>query len=72
MGWRLTMECGFHNHIVMETLLSHSYVDCLRSEEKTMVSQLTKNIVKPDKILLTIKYQDQMKLNTIKTIYNAC
>jgi len=35
-----------------------------------MVNQLTKNMVKPGKILLTIKDKDQINVNTIKTIYN--
>ena len=46
-------------HKVMATLFGHSNVGCLSSEEKTMVNQLTKNMVKPSQILLTIKDQDQ-------------
>ena len=70
--WRVTIECGFHNHKVMTTLLGHSYVSRLSSEEKTMINQLTKNMVKLGQILLTIKDQDQTNLSTIKTIYNEC
>ena len=44
----------------------------ISSEEKTMINQLTKNIVKLGQILLTIKDQDQTNLSTIKTIYNEC
>jgi len=42
----------------MATLLGHSYVGHLSSEEKFMVNQLTKNMVKPSQILLAIKDQD--------------
>ena len=34
LGWRLTIECGFHNHKVTETLLGHSYASCLSSDKK--------------------------------------
>jgi len=44
-----------HNHKVMATLLGYSYVGRLSSEEKIMVNQSTKNMVKLDQILLTIK-----------------
>jgi len=45
----------------METLFDHLYVGRLSSEEKTMVYQLTKNMVKPGQILLTIKDQTFLK-----------
>ena len=32
--WKVTLECGFYNHKVMTTLLSHSYVNRLSSGEK--------------------------------------
>ena len=34
IGWKITLECGFHNHKVMTPLFGHSYVGCLSSEEK--------------------------------------
>ena len=55
---KLTVECGFHNHKVMTTLFDHSYADRLSNEEKTLVNQLTKNMIKLGQILLTIKDQD--------------
>ena len=72
IGWRFIVVCGFHNHKVMTTLFGHSYASHLSSEEKTLVNQLTKNMVKPGQILLAIKDQDQTNVNTIKIIYNEC
>jgi len=57
---------------VVATLLGHSYVGHLCSEEKNMVNQLTKNIVKLGQILLTTKKQDQKNVSTLKIIYNEC
>ena len=48
---KLTVECGFHNHKVMTTLFDHSYADRLSNEEKTLVNQLTKNMIKLGQIL---------------------
>ncbi|KAH1216605.1 hypothetical protein GmHk_13G037446 [Glycine max] len=70
IGCRFPVECGFHNHKLMEILLGYSYASRLSSEKKTMVNQLTKNMVKSGQMLLTIKDQNQTNLNTIKIIYN--
>jgi len=62
--------CGVHKNKVSETLLGYVHVGCLSSEEKTMLSQMTKNMVKPSQILLTIKDQDHKNVTTIKIVYN--
>ncbi|KAL5164246.1 hypothetical protein HKD37_18G049606 [Glycine soja] len=59
---KLNVECDFHNHKVISTILGHSYT------EKTVINQLIKNMVKLSQILLIIK--DQTNVNIIKTIYN--
>jgi len=56
----------------MTILLGHSYDSCLSNEEKIMINQLTKNMMKFDQILLTIKDQNQTNVSTIETIYNEC
>ncbi|RDY04309.1 hypothetical protein CR513_12030, partial [Mucuna pruriens] len=43
----------------------------LSSEEQSFLGEITKNMVKPSYILLTIKDQDKLKINIIRTIYNA-
>jgi len=64
----LSDDC-FH---YFETLLGHVYVDRLSKEEKTLLDQMIKNIVKPSQFFLTIKDQDQTNVTTIKTKNNAC
>ena len=49
--WKLIVECDFHNHKVMATYPGHSYGSRFSSEEKIMVNQLTKNMVKPGQVL---------------------
>ena len=58
VGWKHFVICGVHNHKVSETLLGHAYVSHLNSEEKTMLSQMTKNMLKSGQIFLIVKDQD--------------
>lgn len=39
----------------VETLVGHAYVGWLSREEMTMLADMTKNMVKPRKVLLTLK-----------------
>jgi len=53
-----------------ETLVEYLYVGHLSSEEKTLLSQMTKNMVKFGQILLTNKDQKQKNIVAIKTLYD--
>lgn len=65
-GWKLNVVCGFHNH---EVAKGNAYASRLSGEEKSLIGDLTKNMVKPRDILLTLKDHDQDI--TIKQVYNA-
>ncbi|XP_020216699.1 PKS-NRPS hybrid synthetase CHGG_01239 [Cajanus cajan] len=62
--------CGYHNHDLAETLVGHSYAGRLSAEEKSLVGEMTKNMVKPRNILLTLKDRNVHNLSTIRHIYN--
>ena len=49
----------------------HSYAGRLSDGEKTILSDMTKNLLKPRNILLSIKNHDEYNVSTMKTIYNA-
>ena len=70
-GWKLKVLCGLHNHERAETLVGHAYPGRLTIEEKSLVEDMTKNMVKPKNILLTLKDHNQGNLTTIKHIYNV-
>lgn len=70
-GWTIDVKCGIHNHELAETLSGHSYVGRLSNEEKSLVDDMTKNMVKPRNILLTLKDRNVESLTTIKHVYNA-
>ena len=62
--------CGIHNHELVKSLVGHPYVERLTKDEKTLIADMTKSMVKPRNILLTLK-EHANSCTTIKQIYNA-
>ncbi|CAL2259935.1 unnamed protein product [Prunus armeniaca] len=69
--WKLEVGCGVHNHPISEYLQGHSFVGRLTEEENALLVDMSKSLVKPRDILVTIKDSDAMNVSTMKTIYNA-
>ncbi|CAL8082765.1 unnamed protein product [Prunus armeniaca] len=69
--WKLEVVCGVHNHPISEYLQGHSFVGRLTEEENAFLVDMSKSLVKPRDILVTIKDRDAMNVSTMKTIYNA-
>ena len=65
------LMCGSHNHELAESLVGHPYVGRLIKDEKIIVVDMTKSMVKPRNILLTLKEYNVNSFRTIKQIYNA-
>ncbi|KAH1192978.1 hypothetical protein GmHk_19G054109 [Glycine max] len=70
-GWMVKLMCGSHNHELAKSLVGHPYAGRLTKDEKTIVVDMTKSMVKPRNILLTLKEQNVNSCTTIKQIYNA-
>ncbi|KAH1257777.1 hypothetical protein GmHk_03G007662 [Glycine max] len=70
-GWMVKLICGIHNHELAKSLVGHSYVGRLTKEEKKIIADMTKSMVKPKNILLTLKEHNANSCTTIKQIYNA-
>jgi len=65
------LMCGIHNHELAKSLVGHPYVGRLTKIEKTLIADMTKSMVKPRNILLTLKEYNANSCSTIKQIYNA-
>ena len=65
------LMCGIHNHELAKSLVGHSYIGQLTNDEKTIIVDMTKLMVKPRNILLTLKEHNVNSCTTIKQIYNA-
>ncbi|KAH1266064.1 Protein FAR1-RELATED SEQUENCE 5 [Glycine max] len=63
--------CGVHNHELAKSLVGHPYAGQLTKAEKTLITDMTKSMVKPRNILLTLKEHNANNCTTIKHIYNA-
>ena len=63
--------CGVHNHELAKSLVGHPYAGRLTKAEKTLIADMTKSMVKPRNILLTLKEHNANSCTTIKQIYNA-
>jgi len=65
------LMCRSHNHELAKSLVGHPYVGRLTKDEKTIIANVTKSMVKPRNILLTLKEHNVNSCITIKQIYNA-
>ncbi|KAL5138312.1 PHD finger protein ING1 [Glycine soja] len=70
-GWMVKLICGIHNHELVKSLVGHPYAGRLTKEEKKIIADMTKSMVKPKNILLTLKEHNADSCTTIKQIYNA-
>ncbi|KAL5137330.1 putative protein FAR1-RELATED SEQUENCE 10 [Glycine soja] len=70
-GWMVKLICGIHNHELAKSLVRHPYAGRLTKDEKKIIADMTKSMVKPKNILLTLKEHNANSCTTIKQIYNA-
>ncbi|KAH1189928.1 hypothetical protein GmHk_20G057602 [Glycine max] len=70
-GWMVKLICGIHNHELAKSLVGHPYVGRLTKDEKKIIAEMTKSMVKPKNILLTLKEHNVNSCTTIKQFYNA-
>ncbi|KAL5172984.1 PKS-NRPS hybrid synthetase [Glycine soja] len=70
-GWMVKLICAIHNHELAKSLVGHPYAGRLTKEEKKIIADMTKSMVKPKNILLTLKEHNADSCTTIKQIYNA-
>ena len=70
-GWMVKLICGIHNHEMAKSLVGHPYTGRLTKDEKNVVVDMMKSMVKPRNILLTLKENNDNNYTTIKQIYNA-
>ena len=69
--WMVNLICGSHNHELAKSLVGDPYVSQLTKDEKIIVVDMTKSMVKSRDILLTLKEHNANSYITIKQIYNV-
>ncbi|XP_028119767.1 protein FAR1-RELATED SEQUENCE 5-like [Camellia sinensis] len=69
--WTLTVVCGLHNYPLTKHLKGHTYAGRLSKDEKALLIDMSKSMVRPKEILVTLKQRDALNVSTLKTIYNV-
>ncbi|XP_028118210.1 uncharacterized protein LOC114315790 [Camellia sinensis] len=69
--WILNIVYGLHNHPAAEHLQGHSYAGKLSANEKSLLVNMSKSLVRPKKILIILKQRDALNMSTMKTVYNV-
>jgi len=67
----MKLICESHNHALAKLLAGNPYVDRLAKEEKIIIGDITKSMVKPRNILLTLKEHNANSYRIMKQVYNA-
>ena len=62
--------CGVHNHEMTKSLIGHPYVGRLTKDEKIVIADMKKSMMKPRKIMLTLNEHNDNNYTIIKQIYN--
>ncbi|XP_006579129.1 protein FAR1-RELATED SEQUENCE 5-like [Glycine max] len=70
-GWMVNLIYGRHNHELAKSLIGHPYAGRLTKDEKIIVVDMTKSMVRPRNILLMLKEYNVNSYTMIKQIYNA-
>ena len=70
-GWMVKLMSVSHNHKLVKSLVVHPYVGRLTKDEKIIVIDMKKSMVKPINILVTLKERNANSYTTVKQIYNV-
>ena len=63
--------CRSHNHALAKSFIGHPYANRLTKDEKILIGDMTKSMVKLKNILLTLKEHNATSCTTMKQVYNA-
>ena len=63
----VNLICGNHNHALTKSFTGHPYVGVLIEDEKIIIGNTTKSMVKPKNIFLTLKELNVNNYTTMKS-----
>ena len=67
----MKLICGIHNHTLAKSFVGYPYVGRLTKDEKIIIDVMTKSMVKPNIILLTLKEHNANNCTIMKQVYNG-
>ncbi|XP_028094508.1 uncharacterized protein LOC114294593 [Camellia sinensis] len=66
-AWMLDVAYGTHNHAPAKHFEGHSFAGRLYEEETSLLVDISKSMVRPKEILVTLKQKDALNVTTMKT-----
>ena len=69
--WMLEVACGVYNHSAAEYLEGHSFAGRLTEGETKLMVDMSKSMVRPKDVLVSLKQRSELNVTIMKTIYNA-
>ncbi|XP_058742600.1 uncharacterized protein LOC131615116 [Vicia villosa] len=70
-GWKVTVRCGFHNHILAKDLDGHDVLGRLKDNERKPVNDMTKYNMAPRYLTDALKDRDPENLTSVTQLYKA-
>ncbi|XP_050897839.1 uncharacterized protein LOC127104715 [Lathyrus oleraceus] len=70
-GWKVTVRCGFHNHMLAKDLNENDTPDRLKDHERKFVNDMTKYNMAPRYIVAALKDRYPENLMGVTKIYKA-
>ena len=70
-GWMMNLICETHNHALAKSFFGHLYAGRLTKNEKIIIGNMTKSMVKSKNIFLALKEHDANKCTIMKQVYNG-
>lgn len=71
-GWKVTVRCGFHNHMLAKDLNGNAILDHLKDHERKFVNDMTKYNMAPRYIVVDLKDRDIKNLTSVTQVYIQC
>ncbi|KAH1228461.1 hypothetical protein GmHk_10G028440 [Glycine max] len=65
-GWMMNLICETHNHALAKSFFGHLYAGRLTKNEKIIIGNMTKSMVKSKNIFLALKEHDANKCTIMK------
>jgi hypothetical protein len=69
--WNVSVTNDIHNHELDSALQGHLIAGRLKSDEKELLEELTRNLVAPKNIMSAMKERDPDNVTNARQIYNA-
>ncbi|XP_050890431.1 uncharacterized protein LOC127095843 [Lathyrus oleraceus] len=70
-GWKVTVMCEFHNHILSKNLDGNDVLDRLKDHERNFVNDMTKCNMTPRYTVVALKNRDLENLTSVTNVYKA-